>query len=265
MSETRRTDGTTGPSAVGSGAFWYLPMDVVRFGPGSLEHLPAECDRIGGSRVFLITVPELSGGPVAHRVRELLADRLVGVFDGVRAHVPYPAVMEAIEVVRAADADLLVSFGGGSAIDLTRAVALAMGERAWTIEALESFRARYDPAAGTTLPPTSGRSLPHVAIPTTLAAAEFANAGAVTSPSRRVKDLLIADELTPRAVIHDSDVGATTPVDLWSSAGHRRAQPRGDPAPVIGPPRRPARPGRRPRARRRLHGCLALVLRGDEP
>ncbi len=211
----------SGTSTVLSGEFWYLPMQVVRFGPGSLDHLPAEVDRLGGHRVLLVTVPELSGGPVAARIRELLGERLAGVFEGVRAHVPYPVVMEALAAARAARADLLVSLGGGSAIDTTRAVALAVGEGVASVEDLEAFRARYDPATGTTIPPTSGRALPHIAVPTTLAAAEFANAGAVTSPTRRVKDLLIADELTPRVVIHDAAVGLTTPVDLWVSTGMR--------------------------------------------
>jgi alcohol dehydrogenase class IV len=221
MNDRSGTEAMTAGRAPQSGEFWYLPMDVVRFGPGSLELLPAEVARIGGRRVFLVTVPELSGGPTAARVRELLGDRFVGTFDGVRAHVPYPVVMEAVRAARAADADLLVSLGGGSAIDTTRAVALAIGEGVDSIEALEQFRARYDPMSGTSLPATHGRALPHVTIPTTLAAAEFANAGAVTSPTRRVKDLLIANELTPRVVIHDAEVGLTTPVDLWVSTGMR--------------------------------------------
>lgn len=204
-----------------SGEFWYLPMEVVRFGDRSLERLAAECDRVGGTRVFLITVPELSDGPTVSRIETSLAGRLVGTFDGVKAHVPYPSVMEAVAETRRAGADLLVSLGGGSAIDTARAVALAVGEGAETIEALEAFRARYDPSAGTTLPRTSGRALPHIAVPTTLAAAEFANAGAVTSLTRRVKDLLIADELTPRVVIHDATVGVTTPTELWVSTGMR--------------------------------------------
>ncbi len=221
MSGRRADDAVMGLHEPDLGEFWYLPMDVVRFGRGCLEQLPAECERIGGTRVFLITVPELSGGAVTTRIRELLGDRFVGMFDGVQAHVPYPAVMDAVAAVRAADADLLVSLGGGSAIDLSRAVALAVGEGADTVEALEAFRARYDPVAGTTLPATHGRSLPHVTIPTTLAAAEFANAGAVTSLTRRVKDLLIANELTPHVVFHDPEVGLTTPVDLWVSTGMR--------------------------------------------
>ncbi len=221
MNDRSVPDSVTARSAPLTGEFWYLPMDVVRFGPRSLDRLPEEVARIGGARVFVITVPELSRGPIAARVADLLGDRLVGVFDGVRAHVPYPVVMEAASAARAAEADLLVSLGGGSAIDTTRAVALAIGEGADSIEALEMFRARYDPASGTSLPATHGRALPHVAIPTTLAAAEFANAGAVTSLTRRVKDLLITDEITPRVVIHDAEVGLTTPVDLWVSTGMR--------------------------------------------
>lgn len=204
-----------------SGDFWYLPMDVVRFGPGALDRLPAELERLGRSRAFLITVPELSGGPVAKRVAALLGDRLIGIFDGVRAHVPYPVALMATEAARSAGADILISLGGGSAIDTTRAVALAIGEGVTSVEGLEAYRSVYEPGVGTTMPATSGRALPHIAIPTTLAAAEFANAGAVTSPSRRVKDLLIADELTPRVVIHDAIVGLTTPVDLWVSTGMR--------------------------------------------
>ena len=214
---------STGPRTPAplAGDFWYLPMDVVRFGPGALDRLPDELQRLGCARAFLITVPELSGGPVADRIRGLLGDRLVGMFDGVRAHVPYPVVMQAAAAVRATGADLLISLGGGSAIDTTRGVALAIGEGAGTVEELEAFRSVYEPATGTIIPPTSGRALPHIAIPTTLAAAEFANAGAVTSPTRRVKDLLIANELTPRVVLHDARVGLTTPIDLWVSTGMR--------------------------------------------
>jgi alcohol dehydrogenase class IV len=204
-----------------TGEFWYLPMEVVRFGPGSLTRLPDEVTRLGRRRAFLVTVPSLAGGSVVGRVRELLGERLVGVFGGVKAHVPYAVVIEALRATRAAEADLVVSLGGGSAIDTARAVALSIGEGVEGIPDLERLRARYDRATGTTIPSTSGRALPHIAIPTTLSAAEFANAAAVTSEARRVKDLFIANELTPRVVIHDPEVALSTPVDLWVSTGMR--------------------------------------------
>ncbi|MFZ5853026.1 MAG: iron-containing alcohol dehydrogenase [Chloroflexota bacterium] len=210
-----------GPGTVPWGEFWYLPMEVVRFGPGSLAKLPEEVDRLGGRRAFVITVPSLERSELLPRVRNLLGERLAGVFSGVRAHVPYGAVMECTMAARAASADLLVSFGGGSAIDTARAAALAIGEGVTTVAELEAFRARYDRATGSTIPATSGRSLPHIAVPTTLSAAEFANAGAVTSETRRVKDLLIANELTPRVVLLDPQVAIATPIDLWVSTGMR--------------------------------------------
>ena len=204
-----------------SGSYWYLPMEVVRFGPGCLAQLSDEMARLGSTRAFLVTVPSLADSPPARRIASLLGDHLVGRFDRVRAHVPYGVVMQALEAARRAEPDLLISLGCGSAIDTTRAVALAIGEDVTTVTQLEMYRAGYDPRLGTTIPPTAGRALPHIAIPTTLSAAEFSNAGAVSSETRQVKDLLIADELTPRVVLHDPEVALLTPVELWVSTGMR--------------------------------------------
>lgn len=206
---------------VPTGSFWYLPMEVVRFGAGCVSQLSDEVTRLGASRAFLLTVPSLADSETVHRIESLLGDRLVGRFDRVQAHVPYGVVMAAVEAARQVGADLLVSLGGGSVIDTARAVALAVGEGVTSAAELEAYRARYDPRGETLIPSTHGRALPHIAIPTTLSAAEFANAGAVTSEARRIKDLLIANELTPRVVLHDPEVALGTPAQLWVSTGMR--------------------------------------------
>lgn len=205
------------------GEFWYLPTDVVRYGEGSLDELTAEADRLGAGRVFIVTSPSIvARTDLVERVRALLGERVVGVFDGVRPHVPYGCLQPGLDAMRESHPDLLVSIGGGSVVDAARALALAAGEELTVARDLERFRAMYEPATGvTTIPPTSGRALPLVAVPTTLSAAEFANCGAVTSEERRTKDLLIADELTPRAVILDPRAGVHTPVDLWVATGMR--------------------------------------------
>ncbi len=117
--------------------------------------------------------------------------------------------------------DVLVSLGAGSVVDAARALALAVGEDLRSAADLEGFRAAFQPPDSTHVPATSGRSLPLIAIPTTLSAAEFANCGALTSESRGTKDLLIADELTPRVVLLDPELAVTTPTALWSSTGMR--------------------------------------------
>lgn len=93
----------------------------VVFGVGSLETLPAELERRGMRRPFLLMTP----GRSVHRgiVEQLLGERMSGAFCGARLHVPVEIVDEAVAAVRAASPDGLLAFGGGSAIGLGKAIA----------------------------------------------------------------------------------------------------------------------------------------------
>jgi alcohol dehydrogenase class IV len=202
--------------------FWYLPMDVVHHGRGALGQLTSELARAGMQKAFVITSPSVAKRTdVIDRIREQLGDTLAGVFTGVQPHVPYGCLQPGLDQLRQAGPVLLVSVGGGSAVDAARALALAVGEGIADIQELQELRARFSPPDDPVIPPTSGRALPLVAVPLTLSAAEFANCGALTSETRRVKDLLIADELTPRAVILDPEAAVQTPVELWAATGMR--------------------------------------------
>lgn len=211
MTEVRRTS-----------SFRYLPMDVVHHGAGAISRVSDAASELGTVRAFVVTSPSVATATNAvELISERLGTRLVHVFDGVKPHVPYECLQPGLDALRASGADVLVSVGGGSSIDAARALALASGEGLQDVMELERFRAEFEPPSTTTIPTTSGRALPHIAIPTTLSAAEFANAGAVTSVDRQTKDLLIADELTPRAVILDPELAVQTPISLWSSTGMR--------------------------------------------
>jgi alcohol dehydrogenase len=205
-----------------SGSFWYLPLGVVHYGSGSLARLGHEVQRLGRRRAFVITGRSIGDNTdLVQRVGRALGGSFLGAFTGARQHVPYASVEAAHAAARSAGADILISLGGGSPIDTARAVALMFGEDLDSADKLEQRRARFEPPNQTTIPPTSGRAMPHIAISTTLSAAEFANAAAVTSERRRVKDLFIADELTPRVVILDPNLAVHTPIELWSATGMR--------------------------------------------
>jgi len=204
------------------GHFSYLPMKRVHHGRGAVDELSPELDLMGAGRVLLVTSPSVRRHPLlGGRIEQMLGDRLVAVFDGVRPHVPYSCLQEGVDTLHASRPDVLVSLGAGSVVDAARALALAAGEGLREAAELERFRAVFEPPAPPEIPGTSGRSLPVIAVPTTLSAAEFANCAAVTSESRGTKDLLIADELTPRVVLLDPELGVTTPTELWSSTGMR--------------------------------------------
>jgi alcohol dehydrogenase class IV len=50
------------------------------------------------------------------RVKEALGGRFASVFDGVEASSPFPSVELGIAAARAAEADIIIGVGGGSAV-----------------------------------------------------------------------------------------------------------------------------------------------------
>lgn len=178
--------------------FTFLPLERVHYGPGSLAKLPLEVERLNASRVLIVsgrTVAEET--PLVERAVSLLGPSHAGTFAGVRQHVPQSDVARAVQQARELGADMLVSLGGGSAIDGAKALAFEL--------------------AGDGDPP------PHVAIPTTLSAAEFSHIAGFTveADDGRSKDRHRAAGLTPRAIILDAQMTAFTPDWLWASSGIR--------------------------------------------
>lgn len=127
---------------------------VVRFGVGALGDLGEVLAEVGIEQALLVTT--------ARGARAATALPVVGVYDGVRPHVPVETVREAAARARALGVDGLVGLGGGSAIDTCKAVVAELG--------------RDGPAE----PPRV------VAVPTTYAGAEFtAGFGMLLGPGRK--------------------------------------------------------------------------------
>src|SRR5579883_3510138 len=173
------------------GEFNLTRLEKVIYGPGKIEALGGELDRRGLSRALVVTT--LGGFPIIHQVTGALGSRCVGVYNGVVQHVPRSTVDALQKEIERLDADCLVSFGGGSPIDSAK-VAIGL------------------------LP---HRELTHIAVPTTLSAAEYTFAGGVTDDSTRVKGGLYDPRATPRTVIADPALCAGTPDWLWVSTGMR--------------------------------------------
>jgi alcohol dehydrogenase class IV len=98
-----------------------LPGKVV-FGQGSFARVPAELEAMGARRTVVLA--DALAKADADRLRERLADRLVGWIDEIRAHVPAVDVDAVRELVKATEADSLVTIGGGSTTGLGKAAVL---------------------------------------------------------------------------------------------------------------------------------------------
>jgi alcohol dehydrogenase class IV len=114
-----------------------------------------------------------------------------------------------------------VSIGGGSAVDLGKAVSLCLAEDIHTHDELLRWRVVFEYPDKVEVPASAKRQLPHIAISTTLSASEFTGIAGITDLARKVKDLYITPSLVPRVAVLDAKLAVHTPRGLWSSTGIR--------------------------------------------
>jgi alcohol dehydrogenase len=131
-----------------------------------------------------------------------LGPRHAATFSAVQQHVPENGTNEALQVAIDCKADLLVSVGGGSPIDAAKIVAYKLARQA----AQSPHVAHY---------------LPHVAISTTLSAAEFSDGAGFTDERTHAKSGISDPGVTPRVVILDPELTLWTPPWLWLASGMR--------------------------------------------
>jgi alcohol dehydrogenase class IV len=209
------------PGSTLQGAFTFLPQERVIYGAGSLAQLPAELDRLGCQRAFVITGTTIATKTdLLKQVRDVLGPRYVGAFYPIAQHVPREDVIAAASQARQAQPDVLISLGGGSPVDGTKAVALCLSEDVTTTAQLEAYRVR-GPRGLRFAPQYRGQPLPHIAITTTLSAGEFTGSFGITDKRRQVKEGFGAPRFVPRLVILDPKLTVHTPAWLWASTGMR--------------------------------------------
>lgn len=156
----------------------------IIFGAGTLARIAREVNQIGRARALVLSTPNQESE--AQRVAALLGSLSAGVHAGAVMHVPVPVVEEALERVRATNADCIVAIGGGSTTGLAKAIALQT-------------------------------DLPYIAIPTSYAGSEMTPIYGLTDAGqkRTGRDLRVL----PRAVIYDPELTVGLPAQLSVTSG----------------------------------------------
>jgi maleylacetate reductase len=172
----------------------------------------------GAKRLMITTTTSLAGqGGLATRLAKDLGPICVGVFPDIRAHSPREGVIEGAAQARRLSADLLVAVGGGSVIDATKVMQLALWAGIDKPAELDAYRAGS--GAGRIDVGKLAPGVRMIAAPTTLSAAEFTAFAGVTDVARHAKEGYGHPLLVPRAVILDPAMTLTTPPQLWFSTG----------------------------------------------
>src|SRR6185295_6766834 len=186
---------TSAPISV---AEFNLPrLERVISGVDTIARLGGELDRLGATRVVIVTGRTLGASAHLASLRDSLGGRCVSIFADARQHVPSSTVVELVRVIARDEADALVSFGGGSPIDTVKAAVFTM------------LNAGSDPGPA------------HIAIPTTLSAGEFTSVAGITNEQTRVKRPVHDARIAPRLVIMDPRLTLDTPTWLWVGTAMR--------------------------------------------
>jgi maleylacetate reductase len=182
-----------------SGTFNYANPRAIHWGAGSLSQLAPELNRLQVTRVAIVTTRSLVDEKrLLERVRGALGTAEAHATEVIGQHAPMSEIEAAVTHTTEIGVDGVVSFGGGSAIDAAKMIAVRLADR---------HGLAY-------------RGLPHVAIPTTLSVAELAGRAGFTDAAgdkAGMRDVrLLLD-----SVIYDADLSLVTPMHLWLSTGIR--------------------------------------------
>ena len=200
----------------------YPPMDRVIYGIPLAQALADEVGRLGTRAVFVMASGTLARETdVVATIRHVLGARFAGECARIGAHTPRADVVAAANQARAANADMILTIGGGSITDAAKMVGLCLANEVTAPDDLDRFRAVVTPSGETKRPPVEAPTVRSIAVPTTLSAGEFTAFAGCTDTQRNVKESYSHPLMMPQAVILDPAATIHTPEWLFLSTGMR--------------------------------------------
>ena len=206
-----------------AGSYAYLPLERVIFGRSAADAAVEEMNRVGATKVFIVAAKSLARNtPVVSAIAAALGpEHFAGLFDGCVQHSPRESVIAAARAVRAAAPDLILTVGGGTAIDTVKVLQICLAHNVETAEGLDGLHASVGADGKRHVPNIAPSPVRQIVVPTTLSGAEFSNLAGVTDERIRQKHSFIGLDIGARAVILDPQVTLYTPQWLWLSTGVR--------------------------------------------
>ena len=205
-----------------SGTFNFSAIERIVLGQPAAQALLAEVERLNARRVFLMVSRTLNRTTdEVEKLRAALGLRYAACYDGMPSHTPRDAVLEAAAGARDADADLIVTFGGGSLTDAGKMVQVCLQHGIDNLDSFDAYRIVINPDGTGLFPDFAGPEIRQIAIPTTLSAGEFHAEAGCTDQRSRVKHAYRHRLIIPRVIIMDPAPTVHAPLWVWLSTGVR--------------------------------------------
>ena len=192
---------------------WNYPT-AIRFGAGRIKELPEACKTLGMKNPLIVTDPALAKLPMIADAVKSCTDAGLGceVYSQLQANPIEENVSGGVAAFRAGKHDGVVAFGGGSALDTGKAIALMVGQKRplWDFEDREDWFTRVD---------VKGMA-PVVAVPTTAGTgSEVGRASVITDTKAHTKKIIFHPKMLPSIVIEDPQLTVGLPPHVTAATG----------------------------------------------
>lgn len=181
------------------------------FGPGAISALPVEVARRNFVKAFVVTDQDLVKFGVAAKVTQVLdaANIPYEIYDQVKQNPTIANVQNGVKLFAASQADFIVAIGGGSPIDTAKSIGIITNNPSFSdVKSLEGCA------------PTTAKSVPIIAIPTTAGTAAEVTINYVITDEQAVKKMVCVDPNDiPIVSIVDPELMVSMPKSLTAATG----------------------------------------------
>ncbi|HCW6786042.1 TPA: iron-containing alcohol dehydrogenase [Legionella pneumophila] len=192
---------------------WNYPTRIL-VGAGRINELAKVCRDLGMNAPLLVTDPGLASSLMVSKViQQAQASGLrTGLFCQIKTNPTGDNVMNGVYAFKAGQHDGVIAFGGGSALDAGKAIALMVGQDRplWDFEDVGDNWTRVNISA----------MAPVLAIPTTAGTgSEVGRASVITDAEKQVKKIIFHPKMLPAMVILDPELTVGLPKSLTAATG----------------------------------------------
>jgi len=192
---------------------WNYPT-TVWVGEGRIKDLHSACSQLKIQKPLFVTDNGLAQSEMVKKIVKDLNDKSfpTSIFSNVRGNPVGSNVSEGVEVFKNGNHDGVIAFGGGSGLDVGKAVAFMSGQSRpiWDFEDVGDYWTRAN----------SDRIAPIIAVPTTAGTgSETGRASAIVNEQTGVKKIIFHPKILPSIVILDPVLTVSLPSKLTAATG----------------------------------------------
>lgn len=184
---------------------YYQPVKII-FGDGELQNIAQYLKENHMDRAFLVADSfQVQCGNTA-KLEKAAEGMIVGVFSDIEPNPTIKNVADAVTASSGKNVNSIIAFGGGSAMDCAKSLAVVLAEACNPHDLLNGF--------------VIDKALPVLAIPTTAGTGSEVTAGAVLSDKEKgIKAAIFSPAIFPKLALVDPELTYTVPSRVTAVTG----------------------------------------------